>query len=196
MIRAMNFSRRQLKECVDMYLLTSKSYSNCARESGFSKNMFRKLIERAIVERVASDPEVEAIKVKASNNCYDYGGEDGAKISENKYARLRAKRLAFKFSDQQKKEYTTLYAEKELTLKEFCEIEFIPFDMMVDAIECSIKNRLIDEKVLRWLTYNLFDDETAGSILINLDHLLDIREVKDIERQAPKKPEQLSFFDI
>lgn len=193
-MKAKDFTRKQLKHCVGLYLDTAMSFSGCAREFGVSVGMFQKLIERAIVERVATDAEVQAITVKAANNCYDYGGEGGAKIAENKYARLRANRLTYKFSDAEKAKYTTRYAMADDELKVFCGDEYIPMEMMVDAIKCSIKDVLItDVKVLNWLTYNLIYDDTAGAILIELDHLLDLHDAK-LEASASHK-EQLSFLD-
>ena len=192
-MRAKEYTREKLHEAVIWYISTVYSYSGCACHFRVSVPMFHKLIERAIIEHVASEGECTAITNKAANNCYDYGGEAAARRTEAKYARLRAKRAAYVLPDAEKARLTRFYSCVKDSLEKYAREQYVPRDMLIDAIKCSVKNNLIEDDVYNnWLLPKLASDDTAQQLY---QELIQLRQPAQSNSKSVKVEQQLSFLD-
>lgn len=188
-MKAKDYSRKYLKRVVRAYINTEMSYSECAKYLRISTYMFEQLIERAIVERVATDAEAYIISAKAQENCRNHGGEGGAQIAKRKYDRLMAQRNEYALTDVEKAFYAMTYSDDSRNLGEIADDDYLPMDLMEDALMSAIKDAFVEDNVVKDIVWKLVGDDTAGKVVVVLDHLIEQRKLKE------KEPVQLSIWD-
>ena len=185
--KAKKYARKDIREMAEMYLNTSQSISVCSKRLGISPSMGKKLLERAVIERVVTSEEVDDMESKEARNCREYGGEGAVVRIKNHFAELRKQRREFQLSDSDKALYTRLYAFSGYTLEHMAQVFFMAQSLLEEAIEGAVKDNLVDDSIVNEVVNALVDDKSGGKLLAEDESLMEIRaqniQIDKMQRQ-------------